>query len=282
MCRPGRCALGLGRASAEQRELRLTGEGSRAVEILPALEREQGLVGEVVVRGAHVGAVEIPERGEPQLDAATRVQVVVLTALAAPRSGPDAETEHGREAPLGRHHCVLLLTVRRERGRDLPEAHPLRLRGARAQRRAGKAGEPGLGVGAERAEPRTLGKRGSDPCASLDPGRPLRELAERDLRRPSPSRNEPVDADDPAVSHEGDLDGLGSRPRHGDAHRLRHRRARRRRGLEVHGQQAGECENENDEQHAHRAVLIRRSIENACKAALPLSSRPCGRSPCGS
>ena len=50
-------------------------------------------------------------------------------------------------------------------------------------------------------------------------------------------------------------------------------RARARRRLEVDREQAREREHEDDEQDAHRAVPVRRAPGNACKRALPLSSR---------
>ena len=59
-----RCRLGL--RGAEERDLRLAGHRARAVEVLPPLEGEQRLLGEVVVLGADVPPVEVAECGEPR------------------------------------------------------------------------------------------------------------------------------------------------------------------------------------------------------------------------
>jgi hypothetical protein len=102
----------------------------------------------------------------------------------------------------------------------------------------------------------------------------LGQLAQRDLCRAGSSRNDALDPDDPAVPHEGDSDRLERGLRRCCPHGLCDSGTGRRRGLEVDGEEACEGEHEDDEQDAHRAVPVRRFIENACKAALPLSSRP--------
>src|SRR5580765_3680671 len=47
---------------AEERHLCLPCDGSGSVEVFPALECEERLLGQVVERARHLGAVEIPER----------------------------------------------------------------------------------------------------------------------------------------------------------------------------------------------------------------------------
>jgi hypothetical protein len=50
------------RRCAEQRDLRLARHRPRPIQPLPALEREECLLGEVVRRPGDVGAVEVAER----------------------------------------------------------------------------------------------------------------------------------------------------------------------------------------------------------------------------
>ena len=150
---------------------------------------------------------------------------------------------------------MLLVTVRRERRGDLPEPPALGLRRARRERRAGEAREPRLGAGAQRAQPRAVGKSGADSLAALDPGRPLRQLAQRELRSRGALRNDALHPDDPALPDERDLDGLGRRLRDRGARRKRDGGTRRRRRLDVDREEAREREQEDDEQDPHRDDL---------------------------
>ena len=160
---------------------------------------------------------------------------------------------------------MLLLPVGRERGGDLPEAHALRLRRARPERRAREAREPRLGVGAERAQARALREGGADTCTPLGLRRALCELPQRDLDGRSALRDDSLHADDPAVTNECDVHGPGRGLRDGDTRWSGDCGTRRRRRLEIDREQAREREQEDDEQDPHRAVPVRCAHGNACK-----------------
>src|SRR5262249_30084303 len=160
----------------EERDLRLAGDGAGAIEVLPALEREQCLLGEIVVCAGDVRRIEVSELGEAELDAAHHVRVVVLARLGPPGPGTHAEPGSGDVAAFGRECRMLLVAERGQRRRDLPDPRALRLRRPGAERGAREAREPRPPVRTKRPETRALGKSGADALSPLELRRPLREL----------------------------------------------------------------------------------------------------------
>ena len=207
MRRPARCVVGLGveaRKSASWVSP-VTVDGS--TQVVPALECEERLLGEVVDRPRDGRAVEVPEPPEPELDPADRVRVGLLTAHCLPLARPHADAEHGREPPFGCDRGPLLRAETRERGRDLEQARLDRPGGGGSERGARDAHEPGVAVGAKRAEARARPEGGAQPLVALELRRSLEELAQRMTRGRRPSGNGALDANDPAVAHERDLHG---------------------------------------------------------------------------
>src|SRR6202795_698579 len=187
---------------AEESPLRLACDGSGSVEFFPALKREERLLGQVVERARHLGAVEISERPQAKLDTANDVGVVLLARLGIPLGRRRAEPDRRDEATFRCDRNVLLHAERLERGSYLREACLLRPSGTACECRARDTHEPDVSVGTHRAQTSTLVNRRPDPLSALRLRRALNELAQRMHLRRHAFRNDSLDANEPAVTRE--------------------------------------------------------------------------------